>query len=165
MMLWLPMWLVVYRPSENNLIIYNKRVKSNMSSEVVLLHNMKITDLKENDVTDVTVFRKMDAEAREKARGFLTKAAYAVGNTILGGVWGGLEGMASGTLIGVSVTGAGWWFAGTMGQVAGAITGFTLGTLSGATMGLVAADRRVVAKTIKDYRRAFGVVELKFPLR
>ncbi|AJP09056.1 hypothetical protein F8203_gp090 [Heliothis virescens ascovirus 3f] len=83
---------------------------------------------------------------------------------IEGCAWGAVEGAASGALTGVSVTGAGWWIAGTVGQIGGAICGVVLGTFLGAGVGLM-SDRHEVKELMQDYRRRFGKTDSKDVLR
>ena len=132
-----------------------------MDSEIapVCLHDDNLPEeVSEETVDEVTIYCRetMSPEEREKTRGPLAKAAYAVGNTALACVWGGLEGMPTGTLVGVSVTGAGWWIAGAAVQVIGCVVGFSFGTVTGTVAGFVSGNRREIAKTIRDYRHAFG---------
>lgn len=115
--------------------------------EVQMEHVCEVTILCDNAPTE---------EERKMNRSAAYRTAENVKQKLLSGLWGALEGMMSGTLIGLSVTGEGWWLFGAVSQLIGGVTGFTVGTLSGTVIGVISGDRKTIAQTMKDYRWSFG---------
>lgn len=75
---------------------------------------------------------------------------------IEGIIWGFAEGVASGALAGLCVTGAGGWIAGLAGQIMGAILGPIGGAFSGMICGAL-SDKETMMKVFAHYRENFGV--------
>ncbi|AUS94260.1 hypothetical protein [Trichoplusia ni ascovirus 6b] len=151
----------IHSPSHHDDDDHNETIAVINGSDELLFTDENVNVIFEGDVCKVLIWYNKRPEPKKS---FLKKCTQRIGTSIVGGIWGGFEGMASGTLIGVSVTGAGWWIAGSVCQLIGSVTGFTFGTVTGAIMGLM-SDKNNAAKVIADYRRAFGIIDVKLPLR
>lgn len=70
--------------------------------------------------------------------------------------WGALDGALTGSWVGVSVTGSGWWVVGALTQAVGCFTGLLLGGALGGTAGAVIKDIPKTASLIREYRLSYG---------
>lgn len=104
--------------------------------------------------------RNMCKESMEKRNldvpGVIKKICVSLYKRSEGVVWGFAEGISSGALTGLCVTGAGGWICGLVGQIFGAICGPIGGCFSGMILGAL-SDKETMKQVFAHYRENFGV--------
>lgn len=79
-----------------------------------------------------------------------------VSNILYSGLWGGLEGIATGSLIGPTLMVSGGWVIGSLGDLFGFIVGASYGAIGGTVLGLLSGDWRTVARNVWSYRNTMS---------
>ncbi|AXN77335.1 aro3 [Heliothis virescens ascovirus 3i] len=101
----------------------------------------------------VRVVASCDHTDSEMAQLFtLTPREKLLKRILYSGVWGALDGAATGALVGPSLMVSGGWLIGSLGDLFGFVVGLCYGSATGAVLGLLSADWQTVARNIWTYR-------------
>ncbi|AJP09127.1 hypothetical protein F8203_gp161 [Heliothis virescens ascovirus 3f] len=101
----------------------------------------------------VRVVASCDHTDSEMAQFFtLTPREKLLKRILYSGVWGALDGAATGALVGPTLMVSGGWLIGSLGDLFGFVVGLCYGSAAGTVLGLLSADWQTVARNIWTYR-------------